>query len=455
MSHERVKNLTEGNPLKLILNFTLPLLLGNLFQQTYNIVDSAIVGQTLGANALGSVGVSSSVQFLVLGFVTGSMTGFAIPVAAAFGAKKESEMRRYVYNGAVWAAIIAVILTSVTAILTPSILRLLKTPGELYEDAYAYLLTIFLGLPATVLYNFLSSVLRAVGDSRTPFLFLALSSLLNIGLDLFCIINLGMGVFGAAFATVISQAVSGILCVILVVRKFSILHIRKEERIYSGAMSRRVLNMGLPMGLQFSITAIGSMVMQTANNSLGTVYVSAYAAGLKIKQFAMSPFDALGAAISTYISQNFGAGKMERIEHGIRIGEKIAVLYGIGIGIVLIFFGRDLSLIFMNGDAVDVLNASAQYLRTLGFFYWLLGILIVTRSSVQGIGWSRQAVLAGVIEMFARTVVSVFLVKKLGYAAICMADPTAWGTATLYLIPTLKAALHWADNEILHHSSNY
>ena len=261
--------------------------------------------------------------------------------------------------------------------------------------------------------------------------------------------------FGAAFATVISQAVSGILCVILVVRKFPILHIRKEERIYSGAMSRRVLNMGLPMGLQFSITAIGSMVMQTANNSLGTVYVSAYAAGLKIKQFAMSPFDALGAAISTYISQNFGAGKMERIEHGIRIGEKIAVLYGIGIGIVLIFFGRDLSLIFMNGEAVDVLNASAQYLRTLGFFYWLLGILIVTRSSVQGIGWSRQAVLAGVIEMFARTVVSVFLVKKLGYAAICMADPTAWGTATLYLVPTLKAALHWADNEILHHSSNY
>lgn len=427
MSHERVKNLTEGNPLKLILNFTLPLLLGNLFQQTYNIVDSAIVGQTLGANALGSVGVSSSVQFLVLGFVTGSMTGFAIPVAAAFGAKKESEMRRYVYNGAVWATIIAVVLTAATGILTPSILRLLKTPGELYEDAYAYLLTIFL----------------------------ALSSLLNIGLDLFCIINLRMGVFGAAFATVISQAVSGILCVILVVRKFSILHIRKEERIYSGAMSRRVLNMGLPMGLQFSITAIGSMVMQTANNSLGTVYVSAYAAGLKIKQFAMSPFDALGAAISTYISQNFGAGKMERIEHGIRIGEKIAVLYGIGIGIVLIFFGRDLSLIFMNGEAVDVLNASAQYLRTLGFFYWLLGILIVTRSSVQGIGWSRQAVLAGVIEMFARTVVSVFLVKKLGYAAICMADPTAWGTATLYLVPTLKAALHWADNEILHHSSNY
>ena len=454
MNRTNVKNLAEGDPLRLILNFTFPLLLENLFQQTYNIVDSAIVGQTLGANALGSVGVSSSVQFLVLGFVQGSMAGFAIPAAASFGARRESEMRRYVFNGAVWAAIIAVVLTAATALLTPEILHLLQTPAELYSDAYAYLVTIFLGLPATILYNYMASILRAVGDSRTPFLFLALSAVLNIGLDLFCIVNLGMGVFGAAFATVISQALSGILCVILVIRRFPVLHIAKEERVYSGRMCRRLLNNGLPMGLQFSITAIGSMVMQTANNTLGTVHVTGFAAGLKIKQFTMCPFDALGAAMSTYISQNFGAGKLDRIKKGIHIGEKIAVVYGIGIGVVLIFFGRPLSQIFLSGDAGDVLDASAQYLRALGFFYWVLGILIVTRSSVQGIGWSQKAVLAGVIEMAARTAVSSLLVGKLGYGAICMADQTAWISASIYLMFTVSAALKWAEIEIRHSANS-
>ena len=256
------KDMTQGSPLKLILQFALPLLFGNLFQQAYNMVDAAIVGQYLGSNALASVGVSSSIQFLVIGFCLGICTGFAVPVAQAFGAKDMDHLRQYIYIGFILTALIAAGVTALTASLTPQILRLLKTPDEIFHGAWQYLFIIFLGIPFTMLYNLCSGILRAVGDSRTPFLFLVLSSILNIGLDLFTIIVLKWGVAGAAAATIFSQAVSGVLCLILMVRRFTYLMPTKENRVWNQAMARRLLTMGVPMGLQFSITAIGSMVMQ-------------------------------------------------------------------------------------------------------------------------------------------------------------------------------------------------
>ncbi len=429
-------SMVKGNPMKLMLQFAFPLLIGNLLQQTYNIIDAAIVGQTLGPEALASVGASSSVQFLVLGFCMGSCTGFSVPVAKYFGAGKLDKMRDYIFNGAALAVLIAAILTTLCSLLCAPILHLLSVPSDIFADAYAYQLVIFLGIPFSILYNYLSSILRAVGDSRTPFLFLAFSAILNIFLDLFCIIILHLGCAGAAIATISAQAISGLLCLFFISRKVKLLLPTKENRTLRKDAAQELLAMGIPTGLQFSITAIGSMVMQSANNGLGSVYVSAFTAAMKIKQFMMCPFDAISTAASVFCSQNLGAGKYDRIKQGLKEGIAIAVGYGLFAGLILIFGGRTLSLIFVSREAADVLDASAKYLRCMGYFYWALGILNITRMTTQGLGYSGRAFFSGVTEMFARTIVSLCFVGMFGYTAICFADQTAWLCACLYIAPT-------------------
>lgn len=428
--------MTEGKPLKLILRFALPLLLGNLLQQTYNIIDAAIVGRILGAGALAGVGASSSVQFLVLGFCTGTCCGFGVPIAKSFGAGDYRKMREYVFHGMMLTAVLAVAVTSVCAFFCPEILHILSTPDDIYKDAYAYLVVIFLGIPFTLLYNLLASYLRAVGDSKTPFVFLAISTGLNILLDLFCIVVLGWGCAGAAIATITAQAVSGLLCLAFIRKKIALLHLKKEDCKVQAQHVKTMLVMGVPMGLQFSITAIGSMVMQSANNGLGSIYVSGFTAGMKIKMFLMCPFDAIGTAVSVFCGQNLGAGKGARIRKGLGAGVVIGVIYGIFAGVVMIFAGRSLSLMFVNSTAVEVLDASAKYLRCMGYFFWSLGILIVCRMCTQGLGFSGRAVLSGVTEMIARIFVSVVFVGAFGYTAICFADQTAWVSATFYIVPT-------------------
>lgn len=429
-------SMINGSPLKSMLRFALPLLIGNLLQQTYNIIDAAIVGQTLGADALASVGASSSVQFLVLGFCIGICAGFGIPVAKYFGAGDYHKMKQYVYNGALLTAGAAVIVTAACALLCGWILRILSVQPDIYGNAYAYLLIIFLGLPFTLMYNYLSSILRSVGDSRTPFLFLAFSAILNIFLDLFCILVMHLGCAGAAIATITAQAVSGLLCIVFIAKKKEILWLAKEHRKGSRAVSAELLAMGLPTGLQYSITAIGSMVMQSANNGLGSIYVSGFTAGMRIKQFAMCPFDAIGTAVSVFCSQNLGAGQYDRIKKGLGEGIAVGVGYGLLAGILMIFGGRPLSMIFVSRDAVEVLDASAKYLRCMGYFFWTLGILNITRMTTQGLGYSSRAFFSGVTEMIARTIVSIGFVGTFGFTAICFADQTAWVTACCYIAPT-------------------
>lgn len=429
-------SMTQGNPLKVMLQFAFPLLVGNLLQQTYNIIDAAIVGQSLGAQALASVGASTSVQFLVLGFCMGSCTGFGIPVAKYFGAGDLKHMKNIIFNGAVLTAVIAVIITVLCTLLCPWILQVLSVQSDIYANAYSYLMIIFLGLPFTLLYNYLSSILRAVGDSRTPFLFLAFSAVLNIFLDLFFILVAGWGCAGAAFATIAAQAISGILCLIVIIRRMEVLWLSKETRVLRGDSITELLQMGLPTGLQFSITAIGSMVMQSANNGLGGDYVSAFTAGAKLKQFTMCPFDAIATSVSVFCSQNYGAGKIDRIHKGLRQGIAVGVGYGLFAGLILIFAGRPLSMIFVSKDASGVLDASAKYLRCMGYFYWSLGILNVTRMVTQGLGHSGRAFFSGVMEMIARTIVSLGFVEAFGYTAICFADQTAWIAACCYIAPT-------------------
>lgn len=429
-------SMTQGNPLKVMLQVAFPLLIGNLLQQTYNIIDAAIVGQSLGAQALASVGASTSVQFLVLGFCMGSCTGFGIPVAKYFGAGDLKHMKNIIFNGAVLTAVIAVIITVLYTLLCPWILQVLSVQSDIYANAYSYLMIIFLGLPFTLLYNYLSSILRAVGDSRTPFLFLAFSAVLNIFLDLFFILVADWGCAGAAFATIAAQAISGILCLIVIIRRMEVLWLSKENRVVRGDSITELLQMGLPTGLQFSITAIGSMVMQSANNGLGGDYVSAFTAGAKLKQFTMCPFDAIATSVSVFCSQNYGAGKIDRIHKGLRQGIAVGVGYGLFAGLILIFAGRPLSMIFVSKDASGVLDASAKYLRCMGYFYWSLGILNVTRMVTQGLGHSGRAFFSGVMEMIARTIVSLGFVETFGYTAICFADQTAWIAACCYIAPT-------------------
>ncbi|MDD6347469.1 MAG: MATE family efflux transporter [Lachnospiraceae bacterium] len=444
-SSTTVKAMTEGSILRHLLLFSLPLLGGNLFQQAYNLIDAAIVGRTLGADALAAVGASSSVQFLVLGFCMGICIGMAIPIATAFGARRYHEMRQYLYIGAVLAAVIALLLAVITVVLCPQILHMMKTPEEIFTDADRYLRTIFAGIPVTVFYNYLAGILRAVGDSVTPFFFLALCSFVNVALDLVFIKVLGMGCFGAALATVAAQAISCGLCFLVILRRFEILHFRAEDRVWNRRMMIRMLNMGIPMGIQFSITAIGSMVMQTCNNALGTVYVAGFAAAMKIKQLFISPYDSLATASATFVSQNFGARHRDRIHKGYRTALGMGFVYCVVSASVLIFFGRQLSMLFLKDGAPAILDAAEKFLKYNGYFWFILGILIITRQTVQGLGWSKRAIVGGCLEMAARSVVCLGLTGSLGFTAICFADASAWFSSGVYCVILLGFCFRHVD----------
>lgn len=447
MSKSNVQSMTSGPPLRLILVFMIPLLLGNLFQQFYNIVDAMIVGRLLGADALAAVGSSSSVQFFVLGFCMGSCAGFGIPVSQRFGAEDMQGLRRYVYHSLVVTAIIAVVLTTLTALLCPLIMHIMQTPDDIYQDAYQYLLILFLGIPFTLLYNLLSSLLRAVGNSKAPFIFLAISTFLNVFLDLFCIAVLHLGCAGAALATITAQALSGIACLVYIIRVMPVLHPTREDCRWNSTVARNLVVMGLPMGLQYSVTAIGSMVMQSANNGLGSIYVSGFTAGTKVKQLMLCPFDAVATAMATFVGQNMGAHKMDRVKQGIRVTLALAIAYGLVAGVIMNLGGHFLGSLFVDAANVSVINAAARYMGALGILYWLLAILDVTRYAIQSLGFSALSVISGALEMVARILVATTCVPLFGYSAICWTDQAAWLAACAYLIPMLLHLIHKVERE--------
>lgn len=428
------RSLTEGNSFKQIIWFAFPLLLGNLFQQLYNLADTVIVGKTLGINALASVGASSSLNFLILGFCMGLCSGFAIPVAQTFGAKHYSAMRGYVMNSAILAAGVSLGFALITAVFCRQILILIRTPENILDGAYQYLVIIFIGIPFTVLYNLAAGILRALGDSKSPFIFLAISTVINIFGDLLCILVLHMGVAGAAVATITAQAISGICCLVYMKKRFQILAASREERRPDGNKMKKLLAMGVPMGLQFSITAIGSVMLQSAVNSLGSSIVAAFTAGMKVKQFTMAPFDAIGNTSATFCGQNLGAHRLDRIRKGMRQMLGIAFAYSIVASLALIFLGEPMIRIFVDAGETEVIGYAVQYLRCMGYFFWLLAFLNTTRSAVQGLGHSGSAMLAGLLEMVARTSMSLFAIPTFGYLAACFTDQTAWVAATAYIM---------------------
>ena len=428
------KDMTSGSPMKLILQFSIPLLFGNIFQQMYNLVDTIIVGRALGLNALSSVGSTASITFLIIGFCLGTCGGIVIPVAQQFGAKKYTQMRSFMMNAVYLAIFLAIVVTFLTVIFCGAILTAMHTLEDIYQGAYDYLIVIFYGIPFTFLYNVTSGVIRALGDSKTPFYFLVISTFINIGLDLIFILCFHMGVAGAAYATVVAQAVSGILCLCYMKKKFEILRCTNEERRLDINKILTLIKMGVPMGLQYSITAIGSIMMQSAVNSLGTIYVSACTAATKIKQFAMCPYDAFATASSTFCSQNLGAKKIDRINKGLGSSVFVSVCYSIAIGAVLIFFGSKIALIFVDASETQVLEYVQLFLTCSGFFYVFLALLNNIRMTIQGLGYSGLSMLAGVCELFSRGLMSLFVIPKLGYIAVCFTDQTAWISATICVL---------------------
>lgn len=431
----QAKEMTSGASFPLILNFTLPLLLGNLLQQTYSLMDAAIVGKYLGINALASVGASTSVVFLILGFCTGCCSGFSIPVAQKFGARDYVTMRRFISVSLKISGVMSVALAIITSLLCAYILRTMQTPENIFDGAYTYLLITFIGIPSIFFYNLLSGIIRALGDSKTPFWFLLLSSVLNIILDLFCIIVLGWGVAGAAIATVFSQGVSSVLCYIYMNRKYEILKTTPSERRFRSDIARQLLGIGVPMGLQFSITAIGSIMLQSANNALGTACVAAFTAAMRIKMFFMCALDSLGIAMATYSGQNYGAGKPIRIWQGIKSSYVMMLVYVAAINIIIWCFAEKFALLFIDPFETEVIKDTALFLHINLSFFPLLGSLIILRYTIQGAGYTKLAMFSGVSEMVARIMVSLVVVPLFGYLGVCYGDPTAWLFANLFLTP--------------------
>lgn len=441
MGKSEVKDLTEGSPLKLILGFAVPMLMGYLFQQFYNMVDTIIVGQCLGVTSLAAVGSTGSINFMINGFCIGVSSGFAIPVAQKFGAGDYKGMRKFVANAMYLAAAFAVVMTAVVGILCMNILQWMNTPADIIQGAYDYIFVIFMGIPVTYLYNLLAGIIRSLGDSKTPVYFLLLSSALNIALDFFTILVLGMGVGGPALATVISQGISAVLCLFYMIKKFPILKMDGDERKPDGNMMKVLCAMGIPMGLQYSITAIGSVILQTAVNSLGSLAVAAVSTGSKISMFFCTPFDALGGTMATYAGQNVGAKKLDRVKKGMWTANFIGFAYAIAAFIFLFFGGKYLALLFMDAGETELIDQISMFLIGNSLFYIPLTMVNVVRFSIQGMGFSSFAILAGVCEMAARAFVGFFLVPVFGFLPACFASPLAWICADLFLIPAFYHCL--------------
>lgn len=429
--------MTTGSPTRDILHFAWPLILGYILQQMYLIIDAVIVGRWIGVDALAAVGASTSVTFIILGFCNGSCAGFAIPIAQAFGAKDYKKMRSYVSNSYRIGVVFAVVITFLSCILCDRILRMINTPAEIFHDAYVFLLLQLLSIPFIIFYNLLSGQIRALGNSKQPFFFLIFSSGVNIILDVILILIMRLGVEGAGIATLLSQALASLLCWFYIRRKMQILIPKGDERRYDNKRISILLNNGVPMGLQFSITGIGIIMLQSANNALGTICVASFTASMRIKYLFTCVFENIGVAMATYCGQNIGARNLGRIKLGLKSAVKIMLIFFVFCVIVIYPFADDMMRLFVNANEGEVVSNAAQLMRISATFYPALGILTILRYSIQGLGYSNLSMMSGVMEMIARTAVSIWIVPTMAWTGVCYADPMAWVAADMFLIPAM------------------
>ena len=434
-SSSPAKDLTVGSPMKLILGFAFPMFLGLLFQQFYSLVDTMIVGKYLGVDPFAGVGSTGSLNFIVIGFCMGLCSGFSVPISQSFGAKDFPLLRKMVTNSVWLCTFFSVVITTLMLLFCRPVLTWMNTPENIFEYAYIYIFIIFAGIPCTILYNMTAAILRALGDSKSPIIFLAISSAINIGLDLLLIIVFRMGVDGAALATVVSQGVSGVISIIYIKKKFDILAMEKGDWKLERHLAGKLTGVGIPMGLQYSITGIGSVILQTAVNGLGSIYVASMTAGSKINIFLACPFDALGQTMAPYAGQNIGARKLDRVGKGLRAACIIGFIVSGLMVIVVKLFGDQLTMLFLDEKDPVIMQNSTQFLIIVSAFYCLLTLVNTVRFTIQGMGFSSLAIIAGVMEMIARGIAGMLLVPAFGYLGACYSSPLAWLLADAFLIP--------------------
>lgn len=434
-SSSPAKDLTVGSPMKLILGFAFPMFLGLLFQQFYSLVDTMIVGKYLGVDPFAGVGSTGSLNFIVIGFCMGLCSGFSVPISQSFGAKDFPLLRKMVTNSVWLCTFFSVVITTLMLLFCRPVLTWMNTPENIFEYAYIYIFIIFAGIPCTILYNMTAAILRALGDSKSPIIFLAISSAINIGLDLLLIIVFRMGVDGAALATVVSQGVSGVISIIYIKKKFDILAMEKGDWKLERHLAGKLTGVGIPMGLQYSITGIGSVILQTAVNGLGSIYVASMTAGSKINIFLACPFDALGQTMAPYAGQNIGARKLDRVGKGLRAACIVGFIVSGLMVIVVKLFGDQLTMLFLDEKDPVIMQNSTQFLIIVSAFYCLLTLVNTVRFTIQGMGFSSLAIIAGVMEMIARGIAGMLLVPAFGYLGACYSSPLAWLLADAFLIP--------------------
>lgn len=430
-----VSDMTVGSPLRQITKFALPLILGYILQQMYLVIDAAIVGRWIGVGALAAVGASSSIMFLVMGFCNGACAGFAIPVAQSFGAKDYSKMRLYVANAVRISAVMATVVTLLSLMFCRRILQMVNTPADIFHDAYIFLMLQFAAIPLTFGFNLFSGQIRALGNSRQPFYFLITSAVVNVLLDVVLILGCGLGVAGAGIATWLSQALSVILCLWYIRKRMQLLIPKDDERRFDNKRTSILLNNGVPMGLQFSITGIGIIMLQSANNALGTTCVAAFTASMRIKYLFTCVFENIGVAMATYCGQNLGARRMDRVTKGVKDAITLMLIYFVFTFALIYPFADWMMRLFVDSGEAEVVGRAAQFMRIANYFYPALGLLTILRYSIQGLGFSNLSMLSGVMEMIARCGVSLWLVPALAWTGVCLGDPVAWIMADLFLIP--------------------
>ena len=430
-----VSDMTVGSPLRQITKFALPLILGYILQQMYLVIDAAIVGRWIGVGALAAVGASSSIMFLVMGFCNGACAGFAIPVAQSFGAKDYSKMRLYVANAVRISAVMATVVTLLSLMFCRRILQMVNTPTDIFHDAYIFLMLQFAAIPLTFGFNLFSGQIRALSNSRQPFYFLITSAVVNVLLDVVLILGCGLGVAGAGIATWLSQALSVILCLWYIRKRMQLLIPKGDERRFDNKRTSILLNNGVPMGLQFSITGIGIIMLQSANNALGTTCVAAFTASMRIKYLFTCVFENIGVAMATYCGQNLGARRMDRVTKGVKDAIKLMLIYFVFTFALIYPFADWMMRLFVDSGEAEVVGRAAQFMRIANYFYPALGLLTILRYSIQGLGFSNLSMLSGVMEMIARCGVSLWLVPALAWTGVCLGDPVAWCMADLFLIP--------------------
>ena len=427
-------DMTVGNPMKIILGFTLPIFIGNVFQQFYNMADAVIVGKFVGNKALAAVGSTGTIMFLIYGFVVEMTAGFTVLTAQKFGAGDMKGMRKTVAGAGILSFVVGALLTILFMAFMKPLLILMNTPSDIFADAYSYIMIVSGGILAQMLYNLLSSILRALGNSKLPLVFLIISALLNIVLDLVFIVGFGMGAKGAAVATVIAQGVSGILCLFYIIAKIPILHLKREDLDVGSTIYKNQLRIGVPMALQYSITAIGTMMVQSSLNILGSTLVAAYTAAGKIEQVVTQAYVAMGTTMATYAAQNMGAGSVKRIREGFKACTVIGVVYSFVAAGFIMTVGKYMTYLFVSEDVDIIMNSVDIYLKCIGIFFIPLAVVNIYRNGIQGLGYGLLPMMAGVAELIGRGVVAVIAGAKRSYPGVCLAGPAAWVLAGGLLI---------------------